>query len=70
MRGNALQEKYRSKLCAVDEAVRMIRSGQRVFIGSSCGEPQHLVNALMDNADHFSDVEIVRLLRLQAQLLI
>jgi len=61
MSDNALQAKYRSKLCAADEAVRMIRSGQRVFIGSSCGEPQHLVDALMDNADHFSDVEIVRL---------
>ena len=69
MSDNALQAKYRSKLCAADEAVRMIRSGQRVFIGSSCGEPQHLVNALMDNADHFSDVEIVRLLSLEGSLL-
>jgi len=47
----------------------MIRSGQRVFIGSSCGEPQHLVNALMDNATYFSDVEIVRLLSLEGSLL-
>ena len=69
MSDNALQAKYRSKLCAADEAVRMIRSGQRVFIGSSCGEPQHLVDALMDNADHFSDVEIVRLLSLEGSLL-
>lgn len=69
MSDNALQAKYSSKLCAADEAVRMIRSGQRVFIGSSCGEPQHLVNALMDNADHFSDVEIVRLLSLEGSLL-
>jgi acyl-CoA hydrolase/GNAT superfamily N-acetyltransferase len=69
MSDNALQAKYRSKLCSADEAVRMIRSGQRVFIGSSCGEPQHLVNALMDNADHFSDVEIVRLLSLEGSLL-
>jgi acyl-CoA hydrolase/ribosomal protein S18 acetylase RimI-like enzyme len=40
-----------------------------VFIGSSCGEPQHLVNALMDNADFFSDVEIVRLLSLEGSLI-
>ncbi len=69
MRDNTLREKFRSKLRTADEAVRMIRSGQRVFIGSSCGEPQHLVNALMDNADFFSDVEIVRLLSLEGSLM-
>jgi len=69
MQNSALQEEYRSKLCTADEAVRLIRSGQRVFIGSSCGEPQHLVNALLDNARFFSDVEIVRLLSLEGSLL-
>ena len=49
--------------------MRLIRSGQRVFIGSSCGEPQHLVDALMDSAGYFSDVEIVRLLSLEGSLL-
>jgi len=69
MRDNALQETYRSKLRTAEEAVHMIRSGQRVFIGSSCGEPQHLVNALMDNANRFLDVEIVRLLSLESSIL-
>jgi acyl-CoA hydrolase/RimJ/RimL family protein N-acetyltransferase len=69
MRDTSLQEKFKSKLRTADEAVRMIRSGQRVFIGSSCGEPQHLVNAVLDNAKFFSDVEIVRLLSLEGSLL-
>jgi len=69
MKDNAMRDTYRSKLRSADEAVRMIRSGQRVFIGSSCGEPQHLVDALMDNAGDFSDVEIVRLLSLEGSLL-
>jgi acyl-CoA hydrolase/ribosomal protein S18 acetylase RimI-like enzyme len=69
MIAKALQEGYRSRLRTAEEAVRMIRSGQRVFVGSSCGEPQHLVNALMDNANHFLDVEIVRLLSLESSLL-
>jgi len=69
MENKSLQKDYSSKLRMADEAVRMIRSGQRVFIGSSCGEPQHLVNALMDNANYFSDVEIVRLLSLEGSLL-
>jgi len=69
MKDKSLQEKYKSKLRTADEALRMIRSGQRVFIGSSCGEPQHLVNALLDNAQFFSDVEIVRLLSLEGSLM-
>ena len=69
MKNEALEAKYSSKLCAADEAIRKIRSGQRVFIGSSCGEPQHLINALMDNAKFFSDVEIVRLLSLEGSLM-
>ena len=69
MKNSAFQSNYKSKLRSADEAVRMIRSGQRVFIGSSCGEPQHLVNALMDNANFFSDIEIVRLLSLEGSLM-
>ena len=53
MSDTSLQEKFKSKLRTADEAVRMIRSGQRVFIGSSCGEPQHLVNALLNNVKFF-----------------
>ena len=69
MKNPSLSEKYKPKLRTADEAVRMIGAGQRVFIGSSCGEPQHLINALMDNAEHFFDVEIVRLLSLESSLL-
>ena len=69
MQVNSLMKNYQSKLRTAGESVRMIRSGQRVFIGSSCGEPQHLVNALMGNADYFSDVEIVRLLSLEGSLI-
>lgn len=69
MKNNSLKEDYASKRQTASEAVRLIRSGQRVFIGSSCGEPQHLVNALMDNSNFFSDVEIVRLLSLEGSLM-
>ena len=69
MKNTSFEETYQSKLLPVDKAVRQIRSGQRIFIGSSCGEPQHLVNALMDNAKFFSDVEIVRLLSLEGSLM-
>jgi acyl-CoA hydrolase/GNAT superfamily N-acetyltransferase len=57
---------YRSKVRTADEAIRQIRSGKRIFIGSSCGEPMHLVNALVRNASSFSDLEIVRLMSSQS----
>jgi acyl-CoA hydrolase/GNAT superfamily N-acetyltransferase len=44
------------------KAIKRIRSGQRVFIGSGCGEPQILVQTLTEQATHFSGLEIVRLL--------
>ncbi len=69
MNDKSLKKEYQSKLRTAEEAVHMIDSGQRVFIGSSCGEPQHLVEALMDNATLYADVEIVRLLSLEGSLL-
>ncbi|MFZ0611752.1 MAG: acetyl-CoA hydrolase/transferase C-terminal domain-containing protein, partial [Desulfobacterales bacterium] len=44
------------------EAMRLIRPGQRVFIGASSGEPQHLVRALSEDLERLTDLEIVRLL--------
>ena len=57
-------DEYIAKRRTAEEAMQMIRSGQRVFFGSSCAEPQHLANTLIQMADHFSDLEIVRLMSL------
>ena len=46
------------------EAVGRIRPGQRVFLGTGCGQPQTLVRALLDHADEMEDVEIVLLVAL------
>ncbi len=56
---------YVEKKCAVQEAIQRIKSGQRVYIGSSCGEPQHLVREFAEAAEGLKDVEIVRLLALE-----
>ena len=50
------------------DAMSGLRPGQRVFIGSGCGEPQHLVNTLLDLAGGLADLEIVRLLSLESSL--
>ena len=58
-------DNYVEKQRTVEEAVRMIRSGKRVFIGSTCGEPQYLVREFARFAENLKDVEIVRLLALE-----
>jgi acyl-CoA hydrolase/GNAT superfamily N-acetyltransferase len=58
-------DKYvENKRTALD-AIGLIKPGRRVFIGSSCGEPQHLVRVLSECSDSFTDIEIVRLLTLE-----
>jgi acyl-CoA hydrolase/GNAT superfamily N-acetyltransferase len=52
---------YKKKLQSASEAVAVIKPGRRIFIGTSCGEPQHLVKELARQATRFTDVEIVRL---------
>ena len=54
-------DNYQQNRLSVAQAIAKIQSGQRVFIGSSCGEPQHLVKGLADASLTFTDLEIVRL---------
>jgi acyl-CoA hydrolase/GNAT superfamily N-acetyltransferase len=53
---------YIKKKKDVREAIQMIKSGQRVFIGSYCGEPQHLVKGFAEGSGRLSDIEIMRLM--------
>jgi len=55
-------DRYLEKRRSAAEAIRMIRSGQRLFIGSACGEPQALVKALAESAKRFTGLEIIRML--------
>ena len=59
-------DNYVEKKCSAKKAMGLLKPGQRVFIGSSCGEPQHLVRKLAEAADTFTDIEIVRLLSLES----
>ena len=58
-------DRYRQKQRTANQAIALIRPGQRVFIGSSCGEPQHLVRALCEKGHGLTDIEVVRLLSLE-----
>jgi acyl-CoA hydrolase/RimJ/RimL family protein N-acetyltransferase len=57
---------YLSKRRSAADAMRVIRPGQRLFIGSACGQPQELMRALAQAAPRLSGLEIVRLMSTEA----
>lgn len=59
-------DSYVEKRCSAKQAIKKIRQGQRVFIGSACGEPQALVRCLAENAVEFSGLEIVRMMSMES----
>lgn len=52
------------KVTTPAEAVRLIRPGRRILIGSGAAEPVQLVNALATHGDHLADNQVVHLLTL------
>ena len=56
------QDKYRELIATPAEAVKRIRPGQRVFVGTGCGQPQELVRALAARGRELSDTTIFHLL--------
>ncbi len=51
----------KNKTVSADEAVRQIRSGDRVVIAHAAGEPSHVVDAMVRNKEMYRDVEIVHM---------
>ena len=56
------QETYRDLIMSPNKALSEVKSGNRVFLGTGCGEPIILVEALVRKAKKLADVEIVELL--------
>lgn len=57
-------EEYRRKLTTAAEALRVLRSGQRVYVHPGCAEPETLVEALVARRDELENVEIAHILTL------
>lgn len=55
------KELYRKKLVTADEAVKHIKSGDRVVIGHAVSEPTEIINAMVSNAEQYENVEIVHM---------
>ncbi len=49
---------YKSKLCTADEAVRLVKSGDRIYYGGNAAIPRALVDALARRAPELTDVRL------------
>jgi acyl-CoA hydrolase len=52
---------YRSRLTTADDAVSVVRSGQRVYIHNGCAEPNELVQALTRRCPELHEVQILHM---------
>lgn len=56
------EEVYQSRCLSAEEAVRLVKSGNRVFLTGNCSVPKILLNALVQYAPELHDVEICQAL--------
>ena len=52
---------YKERLTTAPEAVKHIKSGNRVLMGHAVGEASHIIAAMMDNKEAYRDVEVVHM---------
>ena len=62
MSNETWQDRYKDKIATAAVAMKEIRPGNSIFIGTGCAQPQHLVNALVRHSNHVYDAHIVHLL--------
>ena len=58
------QSIYQKKITTAQEAIRAIKSGDRVFLTGNCSIPKTLLKALVDYAPEVENVEITHALTL------
>ena len=55
-------ELYRTRVTAAEEAVKAIRSGDRVWIHAGCNNPEELIRAMVARAGELENVQVSHLL--------
>jgi 4-hydroxybutyrate CoA-transferase len=51
-------EQYKQKVVSPAEAVKVVKSGDRIFLTGNCSVPSKILGALVDRAEELQDVEI------------
>ena len=57
-----LRKKFNNRFVSADEAVKAVKSGDRVYLHSNIAYPKVLVDALVKRKDELFDVEICHLM--------
>jgi acyl-CoA hydrolase/RimJ/RimL family protein N-acetyltransferase len=60
------KEKYKDRIGTSFGAMKLIKPGNSIFIGTGCAQPQHLVDALVRHSEHIHDAHIIHLLTMGA----
>ncbi len=55
------QNAYQSKVVSAQEAMTKVKRGSRLFLGTGCGEPQHLIKAMVSDQGLY-DIMIYQML--------
>ncbi|MDR1835461.1 MAG: 4-hydroxybutyrate CoA-transferase [Fusobacteriaceae bacterium] len=55
------KEEYKAKVKTAEEAVKAIKSGNRVVLGHAVGEPVYIVQKMVENYEAYKDVEVVNM---------
>ena len=55
------KQRYPEKWVSAEEAVAKIKKGSRIFLGTGCGEPQHLIRTIVELSD-LNDVFLYQML--------
>jgi 4-hydroxybutyrate CoA-transferase len=56
------QEKYKSKVFSSDDALKVVKSGDKIVIQPGCAAPMELIRALVRKKDELSDVILYHIL--------
>ncbi len=59
-----MEKMYRQKLREIDDIVKLIRAGSRIFIGSGAAEPQLLIKMLIEKDRFIADHETINVIEL------
>lgn len=55
-------EAYRRRVTTAEEALRVVRSGDHVWIHAGCNNPEELLRAMVARSDELRDVEVTHLM--------
>jgi acyl-CoA hydrolase/GNAT superfamily N-acetyltransferase len=58
------RQRWAHKLRSADDALKVVRSGQHIFVGSGAASPQFLVERLTARADYLHAAEIIHIMTL------